>query len=137
MFDDAKSITCITIINNHKLALGSDEGNIFIYDSFDKNGINTIIGHKNYINAMYYLNKNHNLFSCSKDLTIKIWNIDSFKCINTLRRQHTSNIYDIILCDNDLISCSNDHNINIYTIDETEDDNHNDASEEKYDDFAN
>ena len=86
---------------------------------------------------MYYLNKNHNLFSCSKDLTIKIWNIDSFKCINTLRRQHTSNIYDIILCDNDLISCSNDHNINIYTIDETEDDNHNEASEEKYDDFAN
>ena len=137
LFDDAKSITCITIINNHKLALGSDEGNIFIYDSFDKNGINTIIGHKNYINAMYYLNKNHNLFSCSTDLTIKIWNIDSFKCINTLRRQHTSNIYDIILCDNDLISCSNDHNINIYTIDETEDVNHNDASEEKYDDFAN
>ena len=137
LFDDSKSITCITIINNHKLALGSDEGNIFIYDSFDKNGINTIIGHKNYINAMYYLNKNHNLFSCSKDLTIKIWNIDSLKCINTLKRQHTSNIYDIILCDNDLISCSNDHNINIYTIDETEDDNHNDASEEKYDDFAN
>jgi hypothetical protein len=133
LFDNTKSITCITIINNHKLALGSDEGIIIIYDSFNKGGITTIIGHKNYINSMYYLNTNHTLFSCSKDLNIKIWNLDSLQCINTLKKQHTSNIYDIILCNNDLISCSNDHYVNIYTIDDTGD--NNDANEENYDDF--
>ena len=82
---------------------------------------------------MYYLNTNHTLFSCSKDLNIKIWNLDSLQCINTLKKQHTSNIYDIILCNNDLISCSNDHYVNIYTIDDTGD--NNDANEENYDDF--
>ena len=76
---------------------------------------------------MCYSNSIENLFSCSKDLTIKIWDLETLKCIKTLFNQHTSNIYDITFCDNELISCSNDGNINIYSSAEN--------NEENYDDF--
>ena len=134
IFKDIKLLTCITIIDNHKLAIGTEEGFILIYDHFasDTNlKVKIISGHTNCINAMYYLNSNQTLFSCSKDFTIKVWDLESSKCTNTLRKQHSKNIYDIIVCGKDLISCSNDHCVNIYSNEENADE------EENYDDFNN
>ena len=132
IFKDIKLLTCITIIDNHKLAIGTEEGYILIYDHFETDvSFKVITGHTNCINSMYFLNSNQTLFSCSKDLTIKIWDLESSKCTNTLRKQHSKNIYDIIVCGKDLISCSNDHCINIYSYEDNADE------EEKYDDFNN
>ena len=122
-----KLITCIAIINNHKIAIGTENAVIIIFDYFDEKNIKYLYGHKKAINAMCYSNSIENLFSCSKDLTIKIWDLETLKCIKTLFNQHTSNIYDITFCDNELISCSNDGNINIYSSTEN--------NEENYDDF--
>ena len=127
-----KYLTCMTAINSHTLAIGTEEGFIIIFDYFSKNGYKIIYGHKNYINALYYSKSSNNLFSCSKDRDIKIWNLNTLKCTATLKEQHEQNINDIILCGNDLISCSIDKTINIYNIDSNE---NNDNGEEKYNDF--
>ena len=131
-------ITCIVNINNHTIGIGSDDGRIIIINLFNENNKRYLIGHRDSINSICYLNSKKNLFSCSKDMTIKIWDLENLKCTNTLYRQHKSIIYGIIICGNDLISCSNDCSINIYSTGENE--NYNDFQEdnndeENYDNF--
>lgn len=134
-------ITCLININDHKLGAGSENGEIVIIDLFNS-GTKYLIGHKNSINSLCYLEYKKNLFSCSKDMTIKIWDLENLRCTNTLYRQHNSIIYGIIICNNDLISCSNDKTINVYSTGENEnDDEYNDFEEdnnneeENYDKF--
>ena len=119
-------INCITIINNHKIAIGTDDAKIIIFDYFDDQNIKYLHGHKKSINALCYSDSIENLFSCGRDLTIKIWDLETLKCIKTLKEIHSSIIYDIKFCNNELISCSNDGYINIYSTESKEDD---------YDDF--
>ena len=69
-------------------------------------------------------------------MTIKIWDLENLNCTNTFYRPHTSIIYGIIICGNDLISCSNDCSINVYSTGENENENNNDLDEEEnYDKF--
>ena len=138
VFEKQKLLTCITIINNHKLAIGSEEGFIIIFDFFSKDGIKYINAHyKKCINALYFSKYNQTLFSCSKDRNIKIWNLETLKCTNILEEQHKQNINDIVLRGNNLISCSIDKTINIYSIEgNDENDKVKEESEEKYDDFV-
>ena len=125
-------LTCITIINGHKLAIGTEFGNIIIFDYFSQKKVIFLYGFNCYINAMCYSNKSDNLFTCCKDMNIYIWNLISLKCSNAIEKPHSKNIYDIILCENDLISCSNDESINIYNIGNEEKD---EQDNDKYDDF--
>jgi len=138
VFEKQKLLTCITIINNHKLAIGSEEGFIIIFDFFSKDGIKYINAHyKKCINALCFSKYNQTLFSCSKDRNIKIWNLETLKCTNILEEQHKQNINDIVLRGNNLISCSIDKTIKIYSIEgNDENDKVNEESEEKYDDFV-
>ena len=127
-------ITCIININNHILGIGTGDGIIIILNLYDENNKKYLLGHKNSINSICYLKTKQNLFSCSKDMTIKIWDLETLKCTNTFYRQHTSIIYGIIICGNDLISCSNDCSINVYSTGENE--NNNDLDEEEnYNEF--
>ena len=135
-FEGTKLLTYIAIINSNKLAIGTEEGFIFIFDYYSKQEHKSIAAHKNSINALFYSPFKNYLFSCSKDKNIKIWNLSSLKCINTLEKQHEKSINDIILCGNNLISCSIDKTINIYSIEGDENNNNNDDKGEKYDDFS-
>ena len=137
---NCSSITCMINVNNHTLAIGTGEGYIIILDLFKENEQKYLYRHKKQVNYMCYLKSKDRLFSCSKDMTIKIWDLDILRCTNTLYKQHNSMIYGIILCRNDLISCSNDGNINIYSIDEKDHDNNesnvsDNDEEENYDKF--
>ena len=137
-FEKQKLLTCITIINNHKIAIGSEEGFIIIFDFFAKDGIKYINAHyKKCINALCFSKYSQTLFSCSKDRNIKIWNLETLKCTNILEMQHEQNVNDIVLCGNNLISCSIDKTIKIYSIEgNDENDKVKEESEEKYDDFV-
>jgi WD40 repeat protein len=54
------------------------------------------------------------LASGSKDLTIKIWNINTEECLETLRG-HSGSIWDLqILSCNELVSCSDDATIKFW-----------------------
>ena len=137
-FEKQKLLTCITIINNHKIAIGSEEGFIIIFDFFAKDGIKYINAHyKKCINALCFSKYSQTLFSCSKDRNIKIWNLETLKCTNILENQHEQNVNDIVLCGNNLISCSIDKTIIIYSIEGNDgNDKVKEESEEKYDDFV-
>ena len=126
------NITCLININNHTLVVGFGDGAIVIIDLFDENK-KVLYGHSDIINSMCYIKDKNNLFSCSKDMTIKIWDLEILKCTNTLYRQHKSRIYGVIICGNDLVSCSNDGVINVYTTGEDNKNENNNKSEENYD----
>jgi WD40 repeat protein len=135
-----KGITYLTSIDNHKIAVGTVEGQIIIVDLF--NGNEQILGgkneHKGKINCMCYSKSKEKLFSCSKDQNIKIWDLVTYKCINTLYKPHSSIIYGVAICGNDLISCSNDKFINTYSTGEAdngEEEYDPDYDEENYDKF--
>lgn len=134
------AITCLINISNHILAVGSGKGEIIIFDLFDENK-KVMFGHNKSINYICYLKHKNKLFSCSKDMTIKIWDLESLRCIYTLYRTHRSIIYEIIICDNDLISCSNDQTINVFSTGEDqnkeieEKDEEENYDEENYDKF--
>ena len=136
-------VTCLININNHKLAVGYGDGVINIIDLFEISNYKVLSGHKSGINSICYLKWKLKLFSCSKDSTIKIWDLETMQCTNTLYKQHTSLIYGLIICGNDLISCGNDKTINIYSTGEGENDEYNDFEkdndndeEENYDKFV-
>ena len=57
------------------------------------------------------------LISCSKDQTIKFWDLDKNQCINT-PHGHTDQIWAIEKISGNLIlSCSNDTNIKLWDLD--------------------
>lgn len=59
---------------------------------------------------------NNYLITGSSDKTIKIWDLDSFKLINTLIA-HTGGVYSLVLQNNKLISSSTDKTIRIWDLD--------------------
>ena len=131
-------ISCMVNINCHTLAVGDKIGQIIIIDLLNERNQKFLYGHKKDINSMCYSKSKDKLFSCSKDMTIKIWDLETLKCTNTLYNQHNSMIYGIILCGNDLLSCSNDCSINIYSTGEDDNSINNDSNnydEENYDKF--
>ena len=77
----------------------------------DKN-IDNLIGHLGSVRGLCQINDQY-FASSSFDNTIKIWDINSKQCINTLT-EHQSNVICIIFCDNYLISCSNDKTIKFW-----------------------
>jgi WD40 repeat protein len=69
-------------------------------------------GHKNPIHKV--LKKENLIYSISKDTDIKIWDIYSYKLIETLSG-HTNSVSDIILMDNgNIVSSSHDHTLKIW-----------------------
>ena len=135
-----KGITYLLSIDNHKIAVGTLEGKIIIVDLFNGNGqlLDGRNGHKDKINCMCYSKSKEKLFSCSKDQNIKVWDLITFKCINTIYRPHSSIIYGVAICGSDLISCSNDKSIITYSTGEAdngEEEYDPDYDEENYDKF--
>lgn len=136
----SRGITYLLSIDNHKIAVGTFDGPIIIVDLFNGNiqFLDEYNGHKDKINCMCYYKWKEKLFSCSKDQSIKIWDLVTLKCINTLYKQHSSIIYGVAICGSELISCSNDKSINIYSTGEAEnreEENDQDNDDENYDKF--
>ena len=74
--------------------------------------IGELNGHDNSVRALCKINDNY-FASGSFDNTIKIWDINGKKCVNTLIG-HSSNVVGIINYDDKIISCSNDRTIKIW-----------------------
>ena len=79
------------------------------------NCIKTLNGHEDNVQSLVLL-PNGNLISCSKDKTIKVWNVGQELCSKTLIG-HAESVDGIILLDNDnLASASNDKLIKILNL---------------------
>ena len=74
-------------------------GEIRIYnwvDSIQKECTRVLIGHKSYIRGLILSEDKTSLISCSRDKTIKIWNLSNYTCIKTLEG-HLGHVMNILL----------------------------------------
>lgn len=76
-------------------------------------------GHEGYINNILLSNCNYNekLYTCSRDCTARVFNINSGECENVFMG-HKGDIYDIQLNNENtvLFTCSQDHTCKSYNI---------------------
>ena len=108
--DNKDWIKCLYQLKNGYILSGLNDGTIKIWEK-DKNTYN-LFGHLGSIRGFCQINGQY-FASSSFDKTIKIWDINNMKCINTLKG-HKSNVIGIIFINNYLISCSNDKTIKFW-----------------------
>jgi WD40 repeat protein len=108
-------VLSITLLQDNKIATGSDDNSIKIWDLLTRDCIKTFIGHFESVNCIAFLG-NNKIASGSEDDTIKIWDIITGICLQTLTG-HSSSIFHIIFLSNNMIaSASLDKSIKIWDI---------------------
>jgi WD40 repeat protein len=102
----------------------SDEDEILLYEKFKAmileldslTKIKTFKAHDHWIRDIKLTTDHSKLISCSIDKKIKIWNLDTFKCIKVLDG-HTNTIRFIDFSSNgNILSCSKDKTIKLWQI---------------------
>jgi WD40 repeat protein len=76
-------ITCMKVINNETLAIGLNNGNIFLWNLISKTVFSDLLKHTLEIISLEIM-FNKILLSSSYDETINVWNIQTSQLINTL-----------------------------------------------------
>ena len=102
-------LACDNFINEktEKLASGSRDNSIKIWNVDSGECIRTLSGHSNIVTSLQLLS-NNKLASGSRDNSIKIWNVDSGACIRTLSG-HSHFVTSLqLLANNKLASGSRD-----------------------------
>lgn len=67
-----------------QLASGGDDTDIVVWDSVSYTSLFRLRGHKGAVTGLAFLNKVNALLSCSKDMLVKIWELETQHCIQTL-----------------------------------------------------
>ena len=110
-------ITTFSTINN-KLASGSADNSIKIWNIDSGECIKTLIGHSGAVLSLQVLAKNK-LASGSADNSTRIWNIDSGKC--RILTGHSGYVFSLeLLANNKLASGSSDGLIKVWNVDSGE-----------------
>ncbi|SCM11494.1 U3 small nucleolar RNA-associated protein 15, putative [Plasmodium chabaudi adami] len=121
-----ENISFLKFRDDKMLGVGMENGNIELIGIFFFDRIKNLKGHKSSINDMCFSSNFQKLYSCSRDFTIKIWNILEGKCENTLD-YHIDSVTSICMHkgneDNYLISSSYDGYIYFYNLDKNENTN--------------
>ncbi|KJP85413.1 hypothetical protein AK88_04952 [Plasmodium fragile] len=118
-----EGITKLKFRDDEMLAVGLENGTIDLVGMFCFGRIKSLRGHKSAINDLVFNSNFQTLYSCSRDFTIKIWNIWEGICERTLD-YHIDNITSICLhrCDESgggdlhLISSSYDGYVYVYNL---------------------
>ncbi|EUD67822.1 hypothetical protein C922_02011 [Plasmodium inui San Antonio 1] len=117
-----EGITKLKFRDAEMLGVGLENGIIELVGIFCFGRIKSLSGHKAAINDLVFNSNFQTLYSCSRDFTIKIWNIWEGICERTLD-YHIDNITSICLhtfdgSDGDphLISCSYDGYVYVYNL---------------------
>lgn len=88
--EHTRKVESVCYSNNGKiLATGSWDGNILIYtiDSTGNYIVNkTLSGHLGAVTNLWFYKNNRYLVSCSKDFSVKIWNIDTPELVKTFNQ---------------------------------------------------
>ena len=103
-------IECIEKIDNNKFATGSFDNTVKIWDAKEKSCLRTLKGHKYGID--YLKSLSHSTLASGGLDELKIWNIDSGQCIQTI--EECKYFCDIVFLPNgNLVSCHRDKTIRI------------------------
>jgi WD40 repeat protein len=106
----------IELVENGKYVIGCSNGKIKIFNMNDKECMQILEGHSDYITSIRSFYKTR-LISASGDRTIKIWDLKLNECIQTLIG-HLDKVNDICLTKNKtyLLSGSSDKTIRVWNL---------------------
>ena len=110
-------IISLCLISDNQIALGCENGFIYIRDLNGLTKIKSFKAHENWIPCLSLVNKTK-LISCSghKDNKIKIWDLETYKCIKILEGHSDMVRYLEVTSDGDLLSCSDDKTVKQWDI---------------------
>ena len=107
-----KRVNSLEWLGNRRIASGCEDGTIKIWDTLKKDCLKTLVGKNSAIICLKTLNAN--TIASGSFCDIKIWNIDSGTCVQTLKG-HTDWIRSLTqLHDGSLVSCSDDKTIKVW-----------------------
>ena len=92
-------VVCLKLIDTTKLA--SCSSRIKIWDLQTLKCIQTLDGHSNLICSLESIT-NEFLLSCSEDQSVKLWNVNTGECLNSI--DFDNRVYSIKLFNNDLVA---------------------------------
>ena len=107
-------IKCLCQLNNDKeyIISGTQDNNILVWDK--DQCIQKLPGHTRSVRSICQIDNTNYIATASFDHNIKIWDLNDFRCIQTLTG-HKSSVIDVIYhSDGYLVSCSNDLTIKIW-----------------------
>jgi WD40 repeat protein len=103
--------------NNEILAIGTSFYDIFLYDLQKGKWMDSLSGHGMPISSLVFSNDGRTLFSCSRDMTIRVWDVAKRKEIKTLEG-HKDAVYGLALSPDGkkLVSASHDRSLILWDL---------------------
>jgi len=105
-------INCLTALPNEKLATGSVDGKVQIWNAINATLIYNLTGHTEMVNILCLLKDNITLLSYSSDKTIRLWNINSGKSEKIIKESPIKAL--VVLPNQDLASATAENKIRIW-----------------------
>lgn len=106
-------VKALAYCDNNRLASGSDDTTIRIWDSDSGTELKKLSGHTAAIVALAYC-KNSSLASSAEDKTIRLWNVETGQWLITLNEQCPVNA--LAYCDEDRLASTSDNKIKIWDL---------------------
>ena len=100
--------------NGLQLASGGDDGNIILWDMVNFYGLFRLKGHASMITAITFMYDLY-LVSTSKDCLIKIWNLTTVSCFQTIIDHNAEILSHVLIDDIYMITGSLDGKLRIYS----------------------
>ena len=81
------AVTCVAFAPEDRIAAGSADGAIRMWDAASAQLLATIAGHQGAVLAIVFYSDGRRFASCSADGTAKIWDLPTGRCLATMRPQ--------------------------------------------------
>lgn len=116
-------LVCSMTIKDEMLFAGTADGRIMAWkfpaEEIDSEPVSILIGHERHVISLSA--SATRLYSGSLDKTIKVWDLKTLQCIETLS-EHKSAVTSVLCWDQNLLSCSLDKTVKVWAA--TESGNH-------------
>jgi WD40 repeat protein len=98
----------------NRIASGSNDETIKIWDLDKGNCIKALTGHKHWITSLIFIERDNSLISGSHDGSIKIWEVNDFHCLKTI--QIKNGIRNLLLLPGGYFASSGYNSVKIWDI---------------------
>ena len=117
VFNGHKSgVTCLAFdAQGHRLASGSRDTNVIVWDVINECGLYRLKGHKGPLTSLSFDDERNVLVSSSKDTFIKFWDLNVQHCFKTVT-EHIMEVWDFALVKNYLISGTSDSELRVFKL---------------------
>lgn len=109
-------VTCLSFDQEgHRLASGSRDTNIIVWDIVNECGLYRLKGHKGPITSLSFDNERNVLVSSSKDTLVKFWDLNVQHCFKTLT-EHIMEVWDFILVKDYIVTGTSDAELRVFKL---------------------